>query len=96
MALGVQRTVVNNYLVHIMKSFYLKYLIAIFFALSSSGVYAATDSYRWLHVTIDTPWAIFIFLLPMVLLPAILMAILYWKFSGKKTETAESNPEKKN
>lgn len=58
-------------------------------ALFSSGVFAATDSYRWLHVTIDTPWAIFIFLLPMVLAPAILMAILYWRFSGKKTPDAK-------
>jgi len=58
-------------------------------ALFSSQAFAgATDSYRWLHVTIDTPWAIFIFLLPMVLAPAILMAILYWRFSGKKTPEA--------
>lgn len=64
------------------------------FALFSSSAYAA-DSYRWLHVTIDTPWAIFIFLLPMVLAPPILMAILYWRFSGKKTpvvyKTADSD-----
>jgi len=56
--------------------------------LTSGNLYAATDSYRWLHVTIDTPWAIFLFLLPMVLFPAILMAILYWRFSGKKSTTA--------
>jgi len=43
----------------------------------------AADSYRWLHVTIDTPWVIFLILLPMVLIPAVLMAILYWKFAGK-------------
>ncbi|GEM_PF-974579 len=59
----------------------------------------AADSYRWLHVTIDTPWMIFLFLLPMVLIPAILMAILYWKFAGrtpeteKKTQPAKSNSE---
>lgn len=60
--------------------------IIILFILSffSTQVFAATDSYRWLHVTIDTPWAIFIFLLPMVLLPAVLMAILYWRYAGKK------------
>ena len=61
-------------------------LVALF--LISGNLYAATDSYRWLHVTIDTPWAIFLFLLPMVLFPAILMAILYWRFSGKKSTTA--------
>lgn len=43
----------------------------------------AADSYRWLHVTIETPWVIFLVLLPMVLIPAILMAILYWKFAGQ-------------
>lgn len=45
----------------------------------------ALDSYRWLRVTIETPWAIFLFLLPMVLIPLILMVVLYWRFSfGKK------------
>ena len=67
-------------------------------ALFSSSAFAAADSYRWLHVTIDTPWAIFIFLLPMVMLPPVLMAILYWRFSGKKTpavyKTASPNKSK--
>jgi len=47
----------------------------------------AADSYRWLHVTIDTPWVIFLVLLPMVLIPAVLMAILYWKFAGTTPES---------
>lgn len=47
---------------------------------------SAADSYRWLHVTIDTPWAIFIFLLPMVLTPLVLMAVLYWRFATKPEE----------
>lgn len=63
-----------------------KYIGLIFLSLFSVDALAATDSYRWLHVTIETPWFIFIFLLPMVLLPAILMAVLYWKFAGKKKE----------
>lgn len=63
--------------------------------LYSAGASAATDSYRWLHVTIETPWAIFIFLLPMVLLPAILMAILYWRFSGKKTASPDESQVEK-
>jgi len=46
----------------------------------------AVDSYRYLHVTIDTPWVIFLFLLPIVLSPFILMAILYWRFAGRKTD----------
>ena len=68
----------------------ISFLLLSLFTLSAN---AATDSYRWLHVTIDTPWAIFVFLLPMVLLPAILMAILYWKFSGKKTPTTNTSVE---
>ncbi len=57
-------------------------ILSLFLLLAGqTSVAHAADSYRWLHVTIDTPWAIFIFLLPMVLIPIILMAILYWKFA---------------
>lgn len=41
----------------------------------------AVDSYRWFHVTVDTPWAIFIFLLPMVVAPLVLMIVIYWRFA---------------
>ena len=44
----------------------------------------AADSYRYLHVSIDTPWAIFIFLLLIILFPFVLSAILYWYFTFKK------------
>ncbi|NOX75650.1 MAG: hypothetical protein GXP17_03340 [Gammaproteobacteria bacterium] len=47
----------------------------------------AVDSYRYAHVTIDTPWNIFIFLLFIILTPFILMAILYWYFANKKPDT---------
>ncbi len=46
----------------------------------------AADSYRWLRVTIDTPWAIFLFLLPMVLIPVVLMAILYWRYTFRPVD----------
>lgn len=66
------------------------FLLSMFAYLPNQAL-AAADSYRWLHVTIDTPWSIFLFLLPMVLLPAILMAILYWKYavSHAKQKTGE-------
>lgn len=64
------------------------WLLGLLFAPASAF---AADSYRWLHVTIDTPWAIFIFLLPMVLLPVVLMAYLYWRFAGR----AEADKTKK-
>ena len=54
----------------------------------------ALDSYRFLHVTIETPWLIFLVLLPIVLSPFILMAILYWRFAGRDAEQqAEKDKE---
>lgn len=46
----------------------------------------AVDSYRYTHVTIDTPWMIFLFLLAIILLPFVLSAILYWYFATKKDD----------
>lgn len=46
----------------------------------------ALDSYRFLHVTIDTPWSIFVFLLFAVLAPFVLMAILVWRYSENRAE----------
>jgi len=45
---------------------------------------AAVDSYRYLHVNIDTPWAIFVFLFFLVFAPMILAVILYWWHAMKK------------
>ncbi len=53
----------------------------------------AVDSYRYLHVTIDTPWAIFLFLLPIVLSPFIIMAILYWRFAIKKSKARDATSD---
>jgi hypothetical protein len=50
----------------------------------------ALDSYRYLHVTIETPWMIFLFLLVAVLSPFILMAVLVWRFSERRIEPAKS------
>jgi len=49
----------------------------------------ALDSYRFLHVTIETPWFIFLFLLVAIFAPFILMAILAWRYAERKT-TSES------
>lgn len=56
-----------------------------------SGSVWALDSYRYLHVSIDTPWAIFLFLLPIVLSPFILMAILYWRQAVRKAREEEES-----
>ncbi len=46
----------------------------------------ALDSYRFLHVTIDTPWFIFIGLFFLVFAPMILMAILHWRHAMRKDD----------
>lgn len=56
-----------------------------------SRVGFAADSYRYFHVTIDTPWAIFIFLLLIILFPFVLSAILYWYFTFKKQKEDREN-----
>lgn len=61
-------------------------LIALFTGLMPLTSVYAVDSYRYAHVTIDTPWNIFLFLLVIVLLPFILMAILYWHFAVKSAK----------
>ena len=70
-----------------------KLVVSISLFLLSSTASAATDSYRWLHVTIETPWFIFLFLLPMVLLPVIVMAVLYWKYINKKPDGIKVNSD---
>ncbi len=57
-----------------------------------AGPSEALDSYRYLHVTIDTPWGIFLFLLIGIFAPFILMAVLVWRHSGDK---APDSPETK-
>ena len=53
----------------------------------------AIDSYRYMHVSINTPWNIFIFLLMAIFSPFILMAVLSWYFSGKKTKNDNDSDE---
>ena len=48
---------------------------------------AAVDSYRFAHVTIATPWYIFIFLLMGVFAPFVLMVVLAWRNAMRKTTT---------
>lgn len=51
-----------------------------------SSAHAAVDSYRFAHVTIATPWYIFIFLLMGVFVPFVLMAVLAWRNAVRKSE----------
>ena len=75
-----------------MKQLTSKLLLALALLLSNNIVFAA-DSYRYMHVSIDTPWAIFVFLLFIVLFPFVLSAILYWHFTIKKNRDEEKKKD---
>ncbi len=55
--------------------------------LSGAGNALAVDSYRFMHVTIETPWFIFLGLLVVILFPFILTAVLHWHFATKKNDS---------
>lgn len=55
----------------------------------------ALDSYRFLHVTIETPWFIFLFLLVTIFAPFILMAILAWRYAERKTVSTSPQADAK-
>lgn len=46
----------------------------------------AVDSYHYLHVTISTPWTIFLVLVPMVLAPMVLMGVLVWRYAERRKD----------
>jgi hypothetical protein len=66
---------------------------AIALALSGSAAQAAVNSYRFLHVTIDTPWHIFLFLLMGVFAPFILMVVLMWRNSIRKRDLSKAQQQ---
>lgn len=65
--------------------------------LLSAPAFSAVDSYRFMHVTISTPWYIFLFLLMGVFAPFVLMVVLAWqnaiRKAGQKQEEQESTTE---
>lgn len=61
--------------------------------LLSKGAYAI-DSYRYLHITIDTVWNIFLFLLIGIFVPFIVMIWLYWRYAmGRTSEDGAKHRE---
>jgi len=53
----------------------------------------AVDSYRYMHVNIETPWAIFVFLFGLVFAPMILAVVLYWRYALKKDDDQDDKHE---
>jgi hypothetical protein len=54
----------------------------------------AIDSYRYLHVSIETPWMIFLFLLAAVFVPFILMVVLMWRQMHKPEAAPKPGPSR--
>lgn len=63
--------------------------LALGLALTTIQPSYALDSYRYLHVTIETPWFIFVFLLATIFVPFILMAVLVWRYAERKSAAEE-------
>jgi uncharacterized membrane protein YadS len=61
-------------------------------SVGTSSAQAAVDSYRFAHVTIATPWYIFIFLLMGVFVPFVLMVVLAWRNAARKSEQESADP----
>lgn len=61
--------------------------LALFWAGAAQA--AAVDSYHYLHVTIETPWVIFLILLPMVLAPLLLMAVMAWRYAERRKDNEQ-------
>jgi len=69
-----------------MNHIWVRIFLMLFGLVAASSAQAQVDSYRFIHVTIDTPWYIFIFLLMGVFVPFVLMAVLAWKNTTRKSE----------
>ena len=62
---------------------------------AASSAQAAVDSYRFAHVTIATPWYIFLFLLMGVFAPFVLMVVLSWRVAIKKSASETTDVARK-
>lgn len=79
-----------------MNHIWVRIILILFGLVAVSSAQAQVDSYRFIHVTIDTPWYIFIFLLMGVFVPFVLMAVLAWKNTTRKSEREAADTETTN
>lgn len=79
-----------------MNHIWVRIFLMLFGLVAASSAQAQVDSYRFIHVTIDTPWYIFIFLLMGVFVPFVLMAVLAWKNTTRKSEREAADTETTN
>ncbi len=62
----------------------------IFFLIASLALASpawSLDSYRYLHVSIETPWRIFLFLIIGIFAPFIVLAYLYWRQAQRSRDS---------
>lgn len=78
-----------------MKRMWMKTFLLLMASVAATSAQAAVDSYRFMHVTISTPWYIFLFLLMGIFAPFILMAVLAWSSAARKSKRAAVDPEHK-
>lgn len=78
-----------------MKRVQMKIIVAMAGCAAAFPALAAVDSYRFAHVTIATPWYIFLFLLVGVFAPFILMAVLAWSNAMRKSDRELEDSEYK-
>lgn len=55
----------------------------------------ALDSYRYLHVTIDTIWHIFLVLAPLVLTPFAVLMWMYWRRAARQNDEPGRDDEQR-
>ncbi len=78
-----------------MNHIWVRIVLMLFGSVGVSSAQAAVDSYRFAHVTIATPWYIFIFLLMGVFAPFVLMAVLAWRNAIRKSDREVADADHK-
>ncbi len=74
-----------------MNHIWLKTILMLLGSVEVTSALAAVDSYRFAHVTIATPWYIFIFLLMGVFAPFVLMVVLAWRSAARKSDDEDAD-----
>lgn len=78
-----------------MTNFVTRLLVFLAVLCGATTAQASVDSYRFAHVTIATPWYIFVFLLMGIFAPFVLMAVLAWMNAVRKSEQDETDANHK-
>jgi uncharacterized membrane protein YadS len=78
-----------------MNHIWVRVILMLLGSVGASSAQAAVDSYRFVHVTIATPWYIFIFLLMGVFAPFVLMAVLAWRNATRKSGSEVADADHK-